>query len=75
MTIRDRGKIKWLPASFIPIQSKMIREMYMEDVMQNKPEIDVYEIGVLEKNSPCDGVCKYYKCKSMEKRIFPRLSR
>ncbi|USK57161.1 hypothetical protein LIS82_12125 [Cytobacillus solani] len=44
MTIRDRGKIKWLPASFIPIQFKMIREMYMEDVMQNKPEIDDFRL-------------------------------
>ncbi|MFC0417720.1 YolD-like family protein [Cytobacillus solani] len=48
MSIRDRGKIKWLPASFMPLQFKMIREMYKEDEMQNKPEIDVYEIGVLE---------------------------
>lgn len=32
----------------MPIQFKMIREMYKEDEMQNKPEIDVYEIEELE---------------------------
>lgn len=43
MTIRDRGKIKWLAASFMPEAFAMTREMYRDAERQAKPLLDVYQ--------------------------------
>ncbi len=43
MAIRDRGKIKWQPASFIPLAFEMQRTMYKDQERQPKPLIDEYE--------------------------------
>ena len=42
MAIRDRGKIKWQPASFIPLAFEMQRSMYKDQERQPKPLIDEY---------------------------------
>ena len=43
MAIRDRGKIKWRPASFMPLGFEMTRAMFKEQERQPKPLIDEYE--------------------------------
>ena len=43
MAIRDRGKIKWQPASFIPLAFEMQRSMYKDQERKPKPLIDEYE--------------------------------
>jgi hypothetical protein len=43
MAIRDRGKIKWAPASFMPEGFAMTREMFKDQLRQAKPIIDDYE--------------------------------
>ena len=43
MTIRDRGKIKWAPASFMPEGFAMTREMYKDQARQAKPILDEYQ--------------------------------
>ncbi|MFB3166584.1 YolD-like family protein [Neobacillus sp. 179-C4.2 HS] len=43
MVIRDRGKIKWQPASFMPEAFAMTREMFKDEKRQAKPLIDEYE--------------------------------
>lgn len=43
MAIRDRGKIKWQPASFIPVAFEMQHSMYKDQERQPKPLIDEYE--------------------------------
>jgi hypothetical protein len=40
MSIRDRGKIKWRPASFIPLAFEMQHSMYKDQERQPKPLID-----------------------------------
>lgn len=43
MAIRDRGKIKWRPASFMPLGFEMTRAMFKDQERQPKPLIDEYE--------------------------------
>jgi hypothetical protein len=43
MAIRDRGKIKWAPASFMPEGFAMTRKMFKDQLRQVKPIIDDYE--------------------------------
>jgi hypothetical protein len=43
MAIRDRGKIKWQPASFIPLGFEMSRAMFKDQERKMKPLLDDYE--------------------------------
>ncbi len=43
MEIRDRGKIKWRPASFMPLGFEMTRAMFKDQERQPRPLIDEYE--------------------------------
>jgi hypothetical protein len=43
MAIRDRGKMKWQPASFMPEGFAMTREMYRDQNRQAKPLLDDYQ--------------------------------
>ncbi|MEO2074837.1 MAG: YolD-like family protein [Bacillus sp. (in: firmicutes)] len=43
MAIRDRGKLKWAAASFLPMAFDMTREMYKDQERQAKPILDVYQ--------------------------------
>ena len=40
MTIRDRGKIKWQSASFIPLAFEMTSEMFKDQARTAKPLLD-----------------------------------
>lgn len=44
MVIRVRGKIKWQPASFIPLAYEIQRSMFKDQERQSKPIIDEYEM-------------------------------
>ncbi|MBV7509688.1 YolD-like family protein [Bacillus sp. sid0103] len=43
MTIRDRGKIKWNAASFMPEVFKMQREMFKDDERQARPLLSEFD--------------------------------
>ncbi|WP_353750487.1 YolD-like family protein [Peribacillus frigoritolerans] len=43
MTIRDRGKLKWAPAAFLPEYTKMLRELDRDYYRQQKPIIDEFQ--------------------------------
>ncbi|MCP1155507.1 YolD-like family protein [Peribacillus frigoritolerans] len=43
MTIRDRGKLKWAPAAFLPEYTKMLRELDRDYHRQQKPIIDEFQ--------------------------------
>jgi hypothetical protein len=43
MAIRDRGKLKWQPASFIPLGFEMTRAMFKDQQRQSKPLLDEYQ--------------------------------
>lgn len=49
MGIRDRGKMKWQSAFFMPEQMKMIREARREDLKVSKPILDEYQIEEFEE--------------------------
>jgi hypothetical protein len=40
MTIHDRGKLKWQPASFLPLAFEMTREMFRDQARTAKPILD-----------------------------------
>lgn len=40
MTIRDRGKLKWQPASFLPLAFEMQRDIFKDQERQPKPILD-----------------------------------
>ncbi|SMQ80669.1 YolD-like protein [Bacillus sp. OV166] len=44
MTIRDRGKLKWQPASFLPLAFEMQREMFKDQERQERPLLDQYQM-------------------------------
>jgi hypothetical protein len=44
MAIRDRGKVKWNPASFMPEGFVMTREMFRDQKRLAKPIIDEHEL-------------------------------
>jgi hypothetical protein len=50
MAIRDRGKIKWQPASFMPEAFAMTREMFKDQQRQAKPLIDEYEMEEFDQS-------------------------
>ncbi|MEH7482785.1 YolD-like family protein [Neobacillus drentensis] len=60
MAIRDRGKLKWQPASFMPLGFEMTRAMFKDQERQPKPLLDEYEREefdqrisyAMESNSP-----------------------
>ncbi|MCU1808140.1 YolD-like family protein [Cytobacillus firmus] len=41
--IRDRGKIKWLPAHFMPEHRAMLKRIIIDDLKQKKPHLDEHE--------------------------------
>lgn len=43
MTIRDRGKLKWAPAAFLPEYTKMLRDLDRDYHRQQKPIIDDFQ--------------------------------
>lgn len=43
MTLRDRGKIKWAPAAFLPKYTKMLRGLDRDYYRQQKPIIDEFQ--------------------------------
>jgi hypothetical protein len=43
MAIRDRGKLKWAPASFMPEGFAMTRAMFKDQVRQPRPILDEYQ--------------------------------
>jgi hypothetical protein len=43
MTIRDRGKLKWAPASFMPEGFAMTRAMFKDQERQARPVLDEYQ--------------------------------
>ncbi|OHX42363.1 YolD-like family protein [Cytobacillus oceanisediminis] len=49
MTIRDRGKLKWLPAHFMPEHRKMLREIERDMMRMQKPLLDEYQIEEMER--------------------------
>ncbi|TWE08765.1 YolD-like protein [Neobacillus bataviensis] len=44
MAIRDRGKRKWQPASFLPLAFEMQREMFKDQERQVRPILDDYQV-------------------------------
>lgn len=48
MAIRDRGKIKWNSAFFIPQHVQMLKDMERDFLRNKKPLIDEYEIEEFE---------------------------
>lgn len=48
MAIRDRGKIKWMPAAFLPEQTKLISEALYDLEKLAKPILDEYQIEEIE---------------------------
>jgi hypothetical protein len=48
MRIRDRGKIKFMPAHFMPEHRCLLRELARDELRQTKPLLDEYEIEELE---------------------------
>lgn len=50
MAIRDRGKIKWQPASFIPLGFEMTHAMFKDQERKMKPLLDEYEKEEFDRN-------------------------
>lgn len=48
MPLKDRGKIKWQPAHFMPEHRAMLRKLERDQMAQNKPLIDEYELEEYE---------------------------
>ena len=49
MTIRDRGKLKWQSAFFMPEHVKMLQDLDTDDQKIDKPIIDEYQIEEFEQ--------------------------
>jgi hypothetical protein len=43
MAIRDRGKMKWQPASFLPLAFEMTGEMFKDQARTAKPIVDEHQ--------------------------------
>ncbi|MFB3168479.1 hypothetical protein P5G62_015280 [Neobacillus sp. 179-C4.2 HS] len=43
MAIRERGKMKWQSASFIPLAFEMTSEMFKDQARAAKPILDEYQ--------------------------------
>ena len=61
MAIRDRGKIKWRPASFMPLGFEMNRAMFKDQERTMKPLLDEYEKEQSDRISPSDGIQSFGK--------------
>ncbi|MBT2695443.1 YolD-like family protein [Bacillus sp. ISL-55] len=48
MKIRDRGKLKFMPAHFMPEHRALLRELARDELRQPKPLLDEYEIQEME---------------------------
>lgn len=48
MPLKDRGKIKWRPAHFMPEHRAMLKNLEREQLAQSKPKIDEYELEEFE---------------------------
>ena len=48
MRIRDRGKMKFMPAHFMPEHRALLRELARDDLRQPRPMLDEYEIQEME---------------------------
>lgn len=48
MGVRDRGKLKWLPAHFMPEHRSLLRNLDRDYHSVQKPIIDEYEIEEFE---------------------------
>ncbi|GAM14707.1 YolD-like family protein [Mesobacillus selenatarsenatis] len=48
MRIRDRGKLKFMPAHFMPEHRALLRELARDALRQPKPLLDEYEILEME---------------------------
>jgi hypothetical protein len=48
MRIRDRGKLKFMPAHFMPEHRALLRELARDELRQPKPLLDEYEIQEIE---------------------------
>ena len=44
MAIRDRGILKWAPASFMPLGFEMTRKMFKDQERQARPLLDEYQV-------------------------------
>jgi hypothetical protein len=62
MRIRDRGKIKFLPAHFMPEHRSLLRELARDELRQARPLLDEYEIEELE-NRICSAMEYTYPVK------------
>ncbi|MBT2730551.1 YolD-like family protein [Bacillus sp. ISL-75] len=50
MAIRDRGKLKWQPASFMPVAFEMQREMFKDQERMSKLILDECEKEEFDQN-------------------------
>lgn len=48
MRIRDRGKLKFMPAHFMPEHRALLRELARDELRQPMPLLDEYEIQEME---------------------------
>ena len=62
MAIRDRGKVKWQSAAFLPEHTKMLRDMYKDSLKQRRPILDEYQLEKF-KNKICYAMEFTYKVK------------
>ncbi len=53
MRIRDRGKLKFMPAHFMPEHRALLRELARDELRQPRPLLDEYEIQELENQICC----------------------
>jgi hypothetical protein len=49
MTIRDRGKVKWYGAFFMPEHVKMLCELRKDYYRQAKPQLDGYQYDEIDE--------------------------
>jgi hypothetical protein len=48
MRIRDRGKLKFMPAHFMPEHRALLRKLARDELRQPRPLLDEYEIQEFE---------------------------
>jgi hypothetical protein len=47
--IRDRGKVKWMPALMVPEHRALLRDVARNELRQAKPVIDEYELEEFDR--------------------------